>query len=133
MTAAKVLTVDAVAPTATMTAPRWWFGTTAKTPLAWVGADDASGVASYDVRVLTSAQTGWTSRWHYPAGLRGLTGATASFGGMHPGWQYCFEARAHDRAGNVSRWSAARCVARGLDDGFADQFGLRRTVLIQNI
>ena len=32
------------------------------------------------------------------------------------GSEYCFSVRAHDKAGNVSGWSAAKCSAIPLDD-----------------
>ena len=117
VTAPNVLSIDATPPAAAMTQPAALTATRARSQrLSWTGSDTAAGVASYDLRGRWSTWTGWTSHWHRLGPAGGFTGTTATFGGMRPGWQYCFEVRAHDRAGNISRWSAQRCVARALDD-----------------
>jgi hypothetical protein len=117
VTAPNVLTVDATPPVAWMTQPAALTPTTAKAQwLAWSGSDTGAGVSSYDLRGRWSTWTGWTSHWHRVGPTGGFTGTAARFGGMRVGWQYCFEVRAHDGAGNISRWSAQRCVARALDD-----------------
>ena len=116
VTANNVLTIDATPPTASLTQPQWLWTTAKSQPLAWSGADNMSGVASYDLRGQWSTYTGWTSAWHWIGPAAGFTGTGATYGGMRPGWQYCFEVRAHDRAGNISAWSTRRCVVRALDD-----------------
>jgi hypothetical protein len=116
VTASNVLTIDATRPTASMVQPRSWATTARSTRLTWSGADALSGVASYDLRGKWSTYTGWTSRWHWVGPAGGFTGTSATYGGMRAGWQYCFEVRAHDRAGNIAAWSAPRCIGRALDD-----------------
>jgi hypothetical protein len=111
-----VLTIDATRPAASMSQPVWWWTTAKSQRLIWSGADNMSGVASYDLRGQWSTYTGWTSGWHWVGPAGGFVATSATYGGMRPGWQYCFEVRAHDRAGNVSAWSAPRCVGRALDD-----------------
>lgn len=117
VTAPNVLTIDATPPVASLNRPAVLTGTTARSQrLAWSGSDDSAGVSSYDLRGRWSTPTGWRSHWHRVGPTSGFTGTAATFGGMRVGTQYCFEVRAHDRAGNISRWSAQRCVARALDD-----------------
>ena len=64
-------------------------------------------IVSYDLRGQWSTYSGWTGRWHWVGPAGGFTGSGATYGGMRPGWQYCFEVRAHDRAGNISAWANA--------------------------
>ena len=115
-TASNVLTIDATRPTASMVQPGSWTTTARSQRLTWSGADNMSGVASYDLRGKWSTYTGWTSSWHWIGPAGGFTSTAATYGGMRPGWQYCFEVRAHDRAGNLSAWSGPRCIGRALDD-----------------
>jgi hypothetical protein len=117
VTAADVLTIDATPPVAALMQPASLSATVARSQrLFWSGSDTASGVSSYDLRGWWSTWTGWKSHWHRVGPAGGFTGTAATFGGMRVGWQYCFSVRAHDRAGNISAWSAQRCVARALDD-----------------
>jgi calcineurin-like phosphoesterase family protein len=81
--------------------------------VTWSAKDEGSGVASYDVRY---RRTGWrASSRAIRSWLIATTVTHARFRG-HPGSTYCFSTRARDRAGNVSRWSRARCTALPLDD-----------------
>jgi hypothetical protein len=105
-------TVDIVAPTAAISSPSS-LTTLAKSFAVKWGGSDANGVASYDVRYTKAAWNGkpgaavsWKS---------GVSGASATYTGA-PGYEYCFSVRAHDKAGNVGGWSAAKCTALPLDD-----------------
>jgi hypothetical protein len=64
-----------------------------------VGADATSGVSSCDLEFRDGPNGAWTS-W-----LIGTTATTASFTGQD-GHTYSFRVRAHDKAGNVSSYSA---------------------------
>jgi hypothetical protein len=77
--------------------------------MAWAGTDDASGIASYDVRVHT-VKTGkpfgpWTR-------LATKTSATTDRVKLAPGTTTCISVRARDRAGHLGAWSAPSCVSR---------------------
>jgi hypothetical protein len=51
----------------------------------------------------------------HPTTARGISSGV-SYNGLTAGWNYCYSVRAHNRAGQSSKWSVARCVARPLDD-----------------
>jgi hypothetical protein len=74
----------------------------------WAAVDDASGVAAYEYR-LRHARGGHR--------LGAWSAATAAVAAqitipVGRGQQWCVQARATDRAGNVSPWSAAACTSR---------------------
>jgi hypothetical protein len=71
---------------------------------------DPSGVARYQVRVKHNG-----GRWKYPRDLRRTQRTNRTFG-FSPGERWCVEARATDRVGNTSAWSAPRCTTRFVDD-----------------
>jgi hypothetical protein len=83
--------------------------------LTWSSSEAGSGVKSYDVRYQRAAYFGGFGRWSSPSGWSGTTATTKSLK-VAPGYDYCFEVRARDRAGNLGGWSARRCIARALDD-----------------
>ena len=109
-------TVDSIAPTASLSSPTTLFtlGTTAT--VSWSGKDVGSGVSGYDVRVRgASYYTGWGA-WVQPSSWTGTTATSVTVSGLTNGRTYCYEVRAHDAFGNVSPWSADRCVSKLLDD-----------------
>jgi len=73
------------------------------------GASDRLGVASYDVRHRVTPAGQPTAAWVYPSTHQGTT-ATSVTVSVPKSTVTCFSARARDRAGNVSSWSAARCA-----------------------
>jgi hypothetical protein len=71
---------------------------------------DASGVARYQVRIKHNR-----GAWKYPKELR-RTKRSAQLFALRPGERWCVSARATDRVGNTSAWSAPRCTTRFTDD-----------------
>ncbi len=76
-------------------------------PLEWDGADDLSGVASFDLQVKTG--DGAWADW-----LTGTTDKTAVFSG-EDGKRYAFRCRARDTAGNVGSYPEAGMVSVAVD------------------
>ena len=107
--------VDVTAPTASVGALQ--VGTVAaRVRLTWSGADAGSGVAAYDVRYRTASWNGGGfGAWVLPPAWQHTTARSGALA-LAAGVDYCVSVRARDRAGNVSGWSAPRCVARALDD-----------------
>jgi hypothetical protein len=107
-------TVDTSAPTVSPVALP--IATLATTVTFRYGATDASGVASYDVRMRwarysSSAFTAYSR----PSSWSGTTSRRVTVrAGV--GYEYCFSVRAHDLMGNVSPWSSDRCTTRPMDD-----------------
>lgn len=111
VTAPKPALAVAQSPAVTgATASLRWSATDPVVPLA-----ATSGVAAYDVRYRTATATRGWSGYLYPAAWKATT-ATHGSVSLAPGTEYCFSVRARDRAGNVSPWTADRCVARAADD-----------------
>jgi hypothetical protein len=81
--------------------------------IRWSGTDDASGVASYDVRYRTATWADDLSRFHR---LLTATTTTSTSIALQRGSRYCYEVRAVDGSGNVSAWSSEACITRALDD-----------------
>lgn len=88
--------------------------------IGWAGTDAGSGVAGYDVDYRVA-------RWDTPLGpwlrARSATYATALTIASRPGREYCWRARARDRAGNVSAWTPQRCTAVVVDDRYLSATG----------
>jgi hypothetical protein len=104
--------VDTVAPTVAMAAPVSTTSLAKSFAVRWAGSD-GNGVSSYDVRYTKAS---WKSKFGAAVTWKSVTATrSATFTGAL-GYEYCFSARAHDMAGNVSRWSAAKCSAIPLDD-----------------
>lgn len=80
--------------------------------------DNKTGVAYYDVRWRRFSGSGTASSWQYPKGWEHTTAKTQIVTGVPEGYTYCFQVRARDHAGNLSKWTAAPCTARMLDDRF---------------
>jgi hypothetical protein len=105
--------LDIAAPKTVLIAPTSQLVLGSTTKAAWKGTDDASGVASYDVRIRSA-------RIDEPFGrytrLLSATRVTSKGLSLNRGHTYCVSARARDRVGRVGAWSPARCVSRPLDD-----------------
>lgn len=80
-----------------------------KVRIGWRSVD-ASGVSRYQVRIRHDH-----GPWRSPKDLRRTTATTRAFV-MKPGERWCVSARATDRVGNTSAWSAPRCTTRFTDD-----------------
>lgn len=112
-TATVTWVADTVLPTIGVSAPAAvTFGTSVA--FHWAGKDAVSGVASYDVEYAYAPYTGNFTAWTVK--LAGTKSPSWTVSGLRPGYVYCVRVRAHDRAGNVSAYSAARCTTRPLDD-----------------
>jgi len=93
--------------------------------LSWAASDAQTGILGYDVHRRAAGDADWT-RW-----LTRTTTTSARFTAPSEG-EWCFRARAWDRAGNLSPWAercasytqAARLVVTEVF-GDADQDGLR--------
>ncbi|GAA4726476.1 hypothetical protein GCM10025782_26050 [Pedococcus ginsenosidimutans] len=111
-TAPRCTTVDVTAPVVRLTAPTALATTSTAALVAWTGSDSA-GVASYDVRYRRATFGG--SLGGYVAVANGTK--VKSLGvNLAAGYQYCFSVRGRDGLGNVSAWTAERCIAKVLDD-----------------
>ncbi len=90
------LSIDLEPPRAALLLPHRT--TEARFPVHWRGADDASGIASYDVQVRQEGAETWRD-W-----LVSTTERTEQFAGL-PRTTYEFRVRARDLAGRVGAWS----------------------------
>ena len=108
--------LDHSAPTIGWYQPSAVFQNSQQINIVWATSDHGgSGVSYSDLRYAKA-----------PAGGGVLSGwiGLATFGnnpiaylkGALPGYRYCFEARAHDLAGNVGTWSPPKCTSVPLDD-----------------
>lgn len=110
--AARAFATDATAPAVWLTSPTVAV-TTAATATASYAATDTAGVASYDLRYRRAGTNGVFGGYTQPvSGTR----ATSAQVALAAGYQSCISVRARDTLGNVSGWSAERCVSRPLDD-----------------
>ncbi|HEX2112590.1 MAG TPA: hypothetical protein VHF67_13675 [Gaiellaceae bacterium] len=82
-------------------------------PVRWSATDQASGVASYDVRYREAT---WRGPFTRPLPWQAATTATRAAFGARAGSTYCFSARAVDTLGNSSAWTTERCTVLPLDD-----------------
>ena len=108
--------VDTVAPHASLTAPTASAVAATSVRVAWSGSDTGSGIARYQVRYRRAHYTGGFGRWSAPSAWQHLTGHALTAPGLAAGYDYCWSARAIDKAGNASAWSSVRCSAVALDD-----------------
>jgi hypothetical protein len=95
--------------------------------VVWSSTDAGTGVASYDVRYRSARYNGG---FGVETSWQSATSATSAVFVGSPGTTYCFSARARDRAGNLSGWSAETCTALPVDDrtlGVASGTWLRRS------
>ncbi|HZW44513.1 MAG TPA: hypothetical protein VFF32_09015 [Dermatophilaceae bacterium] len=111
----KSWTVDATAPTTSVTAVAAVL--TSTTPrLTWKSTDTGgAGVASYNVRMRRASPYGRFGVYIYPSTWQTLRTPSLALS-LARGYQYCFSVRARDAAGNVGAWSAERCTSVALDD-----------------
>ena len=100
--------LDLKAPKVRVTAPSDTV-TTRRTVVRWKGRDDASGVASYAVRVRRGPIG---DRLGDPVWLDRSTSATRLTMRTPAGQRFCVQVRATDRAGRTGAWSKARCFER---------------------
>jgi hypothetical protein len=108
---------DTTRPFINLSGPQAAFTLANSASVTYSGHDDAggSGVVSYDVRYEKAAYNATFGAWQYPSGWQGTTAKTQSLA-LTPGYEYCFSARARDKAGNVSGWARALCTSKPLDD-----------------
>jgi hypothetical protein len=106
---------DPAPPVVRIVAPTHRFRLDTALRFAYTADDPGSGVAGYDVRYRQARWNGSFGDYLRPAAWQ-TTSATAVRLTGTPGHDYCFAVRAHDGAGNVSSWTADRCVAVPLDD-----------------
>lgn len=109
---------DQDAPTARMTKPSFPVVASRTIPLEWSGDDgDGSGIASFDITYRSEKYSrSVLGRRNKAPGLTGATTTTGTFTGQ-PGNTYCFEAKAHDVAGNLSAGSVGwNCATVPVDD-----------------
>jgi hypothetical protein len=105
--------LDLAAPVVTVTPPP---ATTVASSVTFsYRATDRLGVKSYDVRYRKASYRGSYSAYISPASWSATT-ATSLKPSVAPGYEYCFSVRARDTVGNVSSWTADRCVSSPLDD-----------------
>jgi Tol biopolymer transport system component len=112
--------LDIAAPVVTVTTPPTV--TVASSVTFSYRATDRLGVKSYDVRYRRASYTGSYTAYTSPAGWSATT-ATSRTLAVAAGNEYCFSVRARDTVGNVSSWSADRCVSSPLDDRSLAQSG----------
>lgn len=114
-TASVSWTVDAAAPTVSLTQPASPVLGSALT-LRWTGTDTGgAGVDSYDVRVRYASPYGAFSAYTQPASWQGLRTSALNVK-LSQGYTYCYAVRARDKAGNLGGWSTERCATSALDD-----------------
>jgi Fibronectin type III domain len=108
--------VDRVAPTVAMTAPAAVYALTTGLTSAWSARDVGGGLANVDVRYQRAPYNRGFSPAVYPSAWQKTTATKGILSGVAAANTYCFSARARDKAGNLSAWSAPRCSAVALDD-----------------
>jgi hypothetical protein len=105
-------TVDVTAPVVRLTAPTALATTSTAALVSYTGSDSA-GVASYDVRYRRATFGGSFGGY---VGVAASTKVTRLGVNLAAGYQYCFSVRGRDGLGNLSAWTAERCIAKVLDD-----------------
>ncbi|MGW5433325.1 fibronectin type III domain-containing protein [Streptomyces sp. NPDC004059] len=108
--------VDTTQPAITLGSPASAFSLSTTLTAAWSAKDTGAGVANADVRWQRASSSGGFSSWTYPSAWQKTTAASVKLTGAARGYTYCFSARARDKAGNQSAWSAPRCTAVVMDD-----------------
>ncbi len=86
----------------------------------WHSTDGVSGVASYDVQVRRLPAGGAAGPW---TPLLTATSQTTSALTTAHGTTTCLRARAHDKAGNISAWSAQRCATAPIPASSLARYG----------
>lgn len=108
--------LDATAPVVRMTAPTAVFTAATLVPFAWVTTEAGSGFWQAHYRVARAVAIGgslsawstsaWSATWPMPKGVVKVV----------PGYRYCVEVQAEDKAHNIGAWSAPGCTTTPLDD-----------------
>lgn len=115
MTAAE-FTADRTAPAVAITTPAAnGAATTTTATVVYRATDTGAGTLNYNVRYRRASSNGVYTAYSSPSGWLG-TAATSRAVAATPGYEYCFSVQARDKVGNLSAWSADRCVAIALDD-----------------
>jgi hypothetical protein len=114
-TLAHTWTVDLTPPAVTVLEPP------RDTVLGWASfryraRDDEAGLASYDVRYRRARYDSPFGGYWLPNDWQRRPQDFVYIEDPEPGYEYCFSARARDRLGNLSAWSAERCDAAPADD-----------------
>lgn len=108
--------VDATKPSVKFTAPTAPFTTATSVTLKWTGTDKGAGVDHYQLRYRRAAYSGnFPTTWTTPTSWKSVKALKIS-SAVSAGYDYCYEIRATDKAGNTSAWTSAKCIARLLDD-----------------
>lgn len=112
--------VDTTPPVAALVLPVGAFQFEKQFTVSWKGGDAHSGIARYDVRVRSAQALGSFPKtpnqaFIYASWKAGTTIVGSAFSGQ-PGYTYCFDVRAKDKAGNVGVFSSDRCTALPFDD-----------------
>ena len=112
---------------ARLDAPALSFTTSRWVSLSWQAPVSSSAATTYDVRYRRAAYNADFTGWAGPPAWRSLR-ATTVRAGVAPGFTYCYEVRAHNRAGQIGPWSPARCSGTAVDDraGTSTSAGWRR-------
>jgi hypothetical protein len=110
--ASRAFTLDVTAPSVRLTGPTA-LATTSTSALVSYSGSDTAGVASYDIRYRRATFGGNFGGFTTAVSRTRATSARVT---LAPGYQYCFSIRGRDALGNVSAWTAERCIAKVLDD-----------------
>ncbi len=107
--------LTSVPATAKLTAPSVSFVAAKYALVAWAKPVASSAITSFDVRVKAATPSTGFGAWYYPAVWQNFT-ATHLWQRALGGANFCFQVRAHNRAGQTGPWSQAACTANALDD-----------------
>jgi outer membrane protein assembly factor BamB len=113
--AARQFVADRRAPKSTMAQPRPRFPSSRRVRASWRATDKGSGVRWYDVRLRRTANDGSAGHWQRISRLTDVRVTQARIAVRQHATE-CLSVRARDRVGNVSGWSAPRCVTGLTDD-----------------
>lgn len=102
-------------PSVRTTGPTTLGSVATSTRFTWAGGVSSSAVATYDVRWRRARWDGGYVEWKRPAAWQATANLDAPLG-MKAGRTYCVSVRARNRAGQLSSWTAPRCLTRALDD-----------------
>ena len=100
---------------AALDAPTLRFQLPTSAALVWKTPVASSAVTTYDVRYQKAPYNGRYQPWVQPTAWTGITATTVN-AGLLRGWTYCFQVRAHNRAGQVGPWSPMKCTSSPVDD-----------------
>jgi hypothetical protein len=94
-----------------MTAPSTAYALATSLTPAWSARDTGSGTGTVDVRYQRAPYDGAFTALVYPKSWQKTSAAKVTMPGATAGYTYCFSARARDKGGNRSPWTAPRCTA----------------------